>query len=241
MELEVELDEQHLERLSAASPLTGVIELIWNALDADAEEIKVEFARNDLDGVEEIRVVDDGHGMTQQEVVEGFGRLGGSWKRRSRVSRKGRALHGRDGRGRFLAAGLGGRIQWRTVAVDPNDSSRRLAVNVEMALPHLTHVEISDPAPTDDDTGTKVLIDGFMKDPIGLGGDTPIEKLTGTFGLYLQTNNAHLTFDREEIDPGALQARRDEFEIPTDSADPALFIVIEWKRRVDRAHRQGSP
>jgi hypothetical protein len=29
--------------------------------------------------------------------------------------------------------------------------------------------------------------------------------LTGVFGLYLQTNNAHLIFDREEIEPDKLQ------------------------------------
>src|SRR5262245_48859438 len=102
----VELDPQHLQRLGSTTPLTGVTELVWNALDADADRVKVEFGRNALEGVEEIRVVDDGHGMTRNHAVEVFTKLGGSWKREAAGSQgENRALHGRDGRGRFKAAG----------------------------------------------------------------------------------------------------------------------------------------
>lgn len=39
MEFDLSLDEQRLEALGSTQPLTGIIELIWNALDADADEI----------------------------------------------------------------------------------------------------------------------------------------------------------------------------------------------------------
>ena len=234
VEFDVELDPQHLQKLSATAPITGIIELIWNALDADATDVAVKLIRNDLDGVTEIRVIDSGHGMTEAEAVEGFKRLGGSWKRSVAESRGGRSLHGRDGRGRFLAAGLGSRIRWRTVAADPEDATRRLSLDLEMTLSNLAHVESTEPKPTNEPTGTEVLIDGFLKDPIGLGGETPIEKLVSKFGLYLQTNNAHLTFDGDEIDPEKLQAHRAEFKIAT-PGDDALLVVIEWTRPVDRA------
>jgi hypothetical protein len=103
-----------------------------------------------------------------------------------------------------------------------------------LRLATLAHVEVSDPQPTDEETGTRMLIDGFLTEPIGLNGDTPIEKLTGVFGEYLQTNNAHLTFDREEIEPAKLQTHRDEHQVSTPSGDSALLVVIEWNRRVER-------
>lgn len=81
MEFDVALTKQHLEALGRTQPLTGMIELVWNALDADATEIRVEFARNEIDGVEEIRVRDNGHGILAREAEEFFGALGGSWKR----------------------------------------------------------------------------------------------------------------------------------------------------------------
>ena len=93
MKYEVALDRQHLERIGTATPLTGIIELIWNALDADAETVRVEFGRNEIEGIEEIRVLDDGHGMTQQQAIDSFTRLGGSWKRAAPTSQtKQRAL-----------------------------------------------------------------------------------------------------------------------------------------------------
>lgn len=76
VEIEVALTKDHLERLAQTQPLTGIIELIWNALDADATEIKVEFGRNELDGIEEIRVIDNGHGMVPDVVERAFGALG---------------------------------------------------------------------------------------------------------------------------------------------------------------------
>ncbi len=235
VQFEVELDPQHLERLGATAPLTGIIELIWNSLDADAEEVRVEFGRNELDGISEIRVADDGHGMTPEEAVDGFRRLGGSWKHLAGTTKtKGRALHGRDGRGRFRAAGLGRRIRWRTVALDSDDDSRRLRTRIEMRLADLIHGEVSDPEPTDEPTGTTVLIDDFMEPPAGLGGDTPIDKVTATFGLYLQSYNAHLTYDRTDIDPAKLQTYRADYPIEVADQESALLTVIEWSRRVER-------
>jgi hypothetical protein len=235
MKLDVELDQQHLENLSAATPLSGVIELIWNALDADAAEVKVEFGRSAFDGVEDIRVVDDGHGMTLDEAAQTFGKLGGSWKRGAPGSKEQeRALHGRDGKGRFRAAGIGNRMTWKTVAVDPENGDRRLAFSITLEIAKLAHVEISDPEETQEPTGTTVLIEQIVEPPTGLGGETPVDKLTGTFGLYLQNFNAHLIFDGDEVDPEKLQAHRDEYSIPVEGADDALLTVIEWNRKVAR-------
>jgi hypothetical protein len=236
MEIEVQLDPHHLEALTRATPLTAITELIWNALDADADEVRVVLVENELGGVVEIRVEDDGHGMTHERAVEGFQSLGGSWKRLAGRSPGGRALHGREGHGRFRAAGLGPHVVWHTVAVDPADASQNLAFDVEMRIADISHVEITDPEPTTDPPGTRVLIDEFAAPPTGLGGDSPIEKLTGTFGLYLQTHSAHMRFGDAEIDPASIQAHRKEYEIATgDAAQPAKMTTIEWTRRVERA------
>lgn len=236
MEIEVQLDPHHLEALTRATPLTAITELIWNALDADATHVRVFLVENEWEGIVEIRVEDDGHGMTEKRAVEGFQSLGGSWKRLVGRSPGGRALHGREGQGRFLAAGLGSRVSWHTVAADPADDARNLAFDVEMRAADLGHAEITDPEPTDEATGTRVVIDGFTTPPTGLGGEGPVEKLTGTFGLYLQTHSVQLRFGDEEIDPAAIQSHRREYEIEGDGAtSSAKLTVVEWTRRVDRA------
>ena len=234
MQFEVELDKQHLERLGATAPVTGIIELIWNAIDADAEEIRVEFGRNELGGIEEIRVVDDGHGMTHEEALDSFRRLGGSWKRTAAGSQtRKRPLHGRDGRGRFRAAGLGGRIRWDSVAADRSDPSRRMRTCIELRLADLAHGETSEPEETDEPTGTRVIIDQFSQPPGGLGGEGPLEKLTGMFALSLESYKVRLIFDGAEIDPSAIQTHRADYPVAVGEAEGSL-TVIEWARRMER-------
>lgn len=234
MEIEVALTKDHLERLAQTQPLTGIIELIWNAFDADAAEIRVEFGRNELDGIEEIRIIDDGHGMTPDVVERAFGALGGSDKDESRKSPCGRAHHGRDGQGRYKAAGIGNRIVWTTVAEDPTSAGRRVRTEVELRFSDLVKVTTSEPELTDAPTGTKVVIpDLGTNPPDGLGGEGPVERLTATFALQLQNYNAHLKHGSTEIDPDAAQANRNDVPL---AAEPggALLTIIEWNRKIDR-------
>jgi hypothetical protein len=234
MAFEVSLTQDHLERLARTQPLTGVIELVWNALDADATEITIEFGRNELDGIEEIRVVDDGHGILPRDVERLFGALGGSWKAGSQTSPQGRSLHGRDGQGRYKAAGIGRRILWRTVAADPQQGGQHVRTEIELRFSDLVHGDTSEPEPTDEPTGTRVIIpDLGVSPPEGLGGDGPVDRLTATFALQLQTYNAHLTYGGLEIDPAKAQAHRADISLEAEGSD-ALLTVIEWNRRIER-------
>lgn len=236
MEFDVELDQQHLQRLTAATPLTGLVELIWNGLDADAEEVRVEFARNEIDGISEIRVIDDGHGMTVDEAAETFKKLGGSWKGTASGSKtRKRALHGRDGKGRFRAGGIGNRMRWKSIASAPEDQARRQLIWVTLETANLRHVDITDPVDTDEPSGTTVFIDDMLTPPTGLGGEAPIGKLTAEFGLALQNYNAHLVYDKEVVDPMAEQINRADYPVSFEGSEDALLTVIEWKRKVERA------
>jgi hypothetical protein len=234
VEFDLSLDEQHLEALGATQPLTGLSELIWNALDADADEIRVELVRNDLDGIEEIRVVDDGHGIRPDELEEAFGQLGGSWKKRAKRSRtKDRPLHGREGHGRFRAATIGNRILWRTVYADTADDKTRYRLDVELLRGSLAHISTSEPETTTEETGTRVIIDGIVDPPKGLTGDGPVDRLTATFALPLQNYNAHLFYDRQEVEPERLQRNRADYPIVADG-NTALLTIIEWDRPIER-------
>ena len=107
----VDVKEDHLRRL-VRKPLAGVIELIWNALDADASEVRVSFSEGALGGIADVRVTDDGTGMSPEFTVEVFRLLGGSWKARAVRSPGNRPLHGRSGEGRWKAFGIGPHVRW---------------------------------------------------------------------------------------------------------------------------------
>jgi hypothetical protein len=114
--VEVEVKRDHLESLSRGKkPIMAVAELVWNGLDADANEVDVSFDRNELLAIDSIMVSDNGHGIHIDEAEEAFKNLGGSWKRGRGITRElKRLLHGRRGKGRFRAFSLGRTIEWQT-------------------------------------------------------------------------------------------------------------------------------
>jgi hypothetical protein len=230
MQFDVNLDKHHLESL-AAKPITALAELIWNALDADANHVDIAFGRNDMNGIEEIRVTDDGHGMTRDELETAFASLGASWKQTATRTRSGqRRLHGKHGRGRFRPASIGQTIRWKSIAED--DGARRL-VTAEIRASNLRRVELSDPEPTDQAVGTRVIITGISGSVEGLG-DTAPDKLIAYFALYMEKYSPTIVYDRATLDPSTIQRHRATYAIQL-AEDVAQLDVIEWTRPIERA------
>ena len=77
-------------------PVKTVVELVWNSLDAEATRVRVMLERDTTEAIWNVRVEDDSHGISLNEVESTFGRIGGSWKRLSVMSKNGlRRLHGK--------------------------------------------------------------------------------------------------------------------------------------------------
>lgn len=91
----------------------GVIELVKNAHDADANHCAVSLEDVGRPGGT-IRVTDDGDGMTAEEIVNQFLLLGKSAKSNTYRSRRGRNLAGSKGLGRLAAMRAGQRAMLTT-------------------------------------------------------------------------------------------------------------------------------
>ncbi|MCZ9346442.1 ATP-binding protein [Streptomyces sp. TRM76130] len=91
-------------------PEHGILELVRNAYDADASQCTVTLSNaSEPDG--SLSVVDDGDGMTADEIGEGFLLLGRSAKTKSPVTRSGRVKIGEKGLGRLASLRLGQEVQ----------------------------------------------------------------------------------------------------------------------------------
>ena len=232
--LSVLVQEDHLQSL-VRSPLLGLAELIWNSLDADADNIEVVYERNVMGGIEAVRVVDDGHGMSPTEIESGFGNLGGSWKRLAdRSKTKGRTLHGRSGQGRWRALGIGGdRAVWDTVAeVD----GHRLMSRIEIKRADLRDADVSDPVETDRPVGTVASVEGISEAPAGLLADETPLALATRFALHLvKYPTARIRVDGRSVDPSQVWETITERPIAAgEKHGPAALTVILWKREVER-------
>jgi hypothetical protein len=231
--IEVTVDPRHFERL-AANPSRALAELIWNALDADAHKVSVVFVRNVLGGVDAVRVVDDGHGMTEQNTIDEFGRLGSSWKQLAEKSKgEGRILHGRNGQGRWAAFGLGDTVTWTSIAQDGETRTKTEVVG-RRSRPNAFDVD-AELAPARAKVGTTVEVAPAVEAAAALAEDAGRERLATELALYLAMYSVTVTVDGVDLDPAAMQDRRHDetIELPN-GLGTAELTIIEWLKPVER-------
>jgi signal transduction histidine kinase len=103
-------------------PETAVAELIKNGYDADATQVTLVFKDIDEPGGH-LEIEDDGHGMTREQLIEGFMRISSDTKVREPVSpRYGRQRAGRKGIGRFATQHLGRKLVITTHTLDAEEA-----------------------------------------------------------------------------------------------------------------------
>jgi len=239
--LDVEVAQDHIDSLSKAKkPILGLAELIWNSVDADATDVKVRLNRNSLNAIESINVIDNGLGITMQDAQEGFGHLGGSWKKLERQSRRDkRILHGKQGQGRYRAYALCDNADWESVYLS-NGSLKEFKISGTTS--NKRRFTISDETPsTRDGTGTTVRLTNIISQQGSLDPDRAVTELNRLLALYLkQYPQVRISYDGDAVDPSALEDRRTNYDLPAFTAEDgkpyqASLTVIEWKLEIERA------
>lgn len=115
----------HLGRESIKDHTTALIELVKNSYDADANNVDVEILCNGNSDI--IRVADNGFGMTKDQLLNSWLRIGFSAKRESKMSELGRRKTGEKGIGRISADRLGAKLE--LISKTDNDGIVGLKVN----------------------------------------------------------------------------------------------------------------
>lgn len=234
--LTVAVQQDHLERL-IKSPLVGLAELIWNAVDADSTEVSITTPTNDAGGLEHVVVVDNGLGITPERAERDFGQLGGSWKTTATTTDGGRALHGRLGQGRWSAYGLGERVRWESIA--ERVAGGRFKITIGGRRNALREFIVSDPVAVDTDApiGTTVTVEILTpKATQELASPRVFADLTATFALYLFQYPVKIFWQGNALDPALFQGKRTELELSVEGVNDELRLtIIEWTTNVDRA------
>ncbi|HOE66224.1 MAG TPA: ATP-binding protein [Candidatus Hydrogenedentes bacterium] len=231
--ISVQVKSDHIEFLSRAKPMTAVAELVWNALDAEATEVRVEFVENDLGGIECLRVRDNGHGLLYDHALVVFRNLGGSWKREGApTARRKREMHGKYGKGRFRAFTLGNRVEWRSV-FELSGITYAYSIVGHGATPG--EFDLSDPEPTPSaPVGMAVEIADLPAAAELLRGVKALQEATDIFALYLrQYPDTRIVYDGVPLDPRSAEDHCAEYElgeIVTQDGQRvhAALTVVEW-------------
>lgn len=226
----VQAQADHIETLFKGTPLAALEELVWNALDADAKEVKIDLITNPLGAVDAVRVSDDGTGIDATNADRTFGNLGGSWKRTGKGTEfSGRRLHGRYGRGRFKAFALGLNVEWRTTM---RAGGELLSYKLSGSTDKPGVFELED-APKGLATGTEVYITNVHAtvDSLLDAGET-VQNLAARFALYLKSYpDVRIYFNGLPVTPVIVQKNVTDYQLTIENGAQAKLEVIEWKRK----------
>lgn len=192
-----------ISKLGKTSLVDALIELIWNALDADALNVRVIFEGNGLDSLNSIKIIDDGVGIHFSEAKNIFKNLGGSKKKNKLKSDMyGRFLHGKEGKGRLKAFSLGATVNW-TITYQDENLDKLFTYKVAMHLSNPSDVKISDPIESDKNSKTGVILEAYdVPKQIKNLNETAKNKILETFAFYLYDyKNINLEINGEKLDP----------------------------------------
>lgn len=237
--LEIKVEQDHIESISKVrNPIIAIEELIWNGLDADADKINVKLVLNNIDGLTKIIVTDNGSGIPFSECEQAFGSLGGSAKSEIDLTPGGRVPHGKLGKGRFRAFGIGPVVKWKS-RYKSNGSIKQFEIKGHRSS--LRHFEIGDEKEVARNTsGVEVTIDNIETNFSSLmDTEKTAEELSKRLALYLRMYpGIDITYEKVRVDPSSLEAHSESYELLVqDKAGtdiPAELTVIEWKTPTDR-------
>ena len=236
-DIKVQAKADYIASLAHASPIAAIEELVWNALDADAREVKIDVVQNSLGAVEAIRVTDDGAGIDADSLDATFGGLGGSWKRdRAMTLGLRRRLHGRHGRGRFKAFSLGAHVEWRSTravaAGGPGAQAqfRSVVISGDLQEPGVFRAEDAEPGFA---SGTEVYVTNVRPTADSLtDAGTVVSALAAKFALYLKSYpNVNVYFSGIPVTPVIVRKAVTDYRLQLPSGAEAKLEVIEWRRR----------
>lgn len=215
------------------TPPVALCELIWNAFDADATTVSVEFERGSIGGIDGVKVIDDGEGMNVERAQLAFSHVGDSWKLApGSTSETGRPVHGKYGRGRYAAFSIGNLVHWVSTA-ERTDGAALDTIVIKGARSDLSKFDIEPVTIDGEATGTVVEIRGLTTEAAAaleeLGGLR--QRLLMEFALHLDRHeDFRVTFAGTDIEPGAVITSRTPIPLtlPDDVQGPATLTLIEW-------------
>ncbi len=182
---------------------TAVSELVKNAYDADATQVNLVF-QNAWDNGGTLKIVDNGVGMTKEQLIKGFMRLSSSDKIHNPKSPKyNRTRAGRKGIGRFATQRLGNKL---TIITQTENSKEALKVVIdwsdfEMDMDLASIANTIEVVQKEKEEGTDLIIEHLREG----WSDAMIKRVYRYTSDLLQPfplSKKRITLEKGKIDPG---------------------------------------
>lgn len=130
----------------------ALVEYIWNGFEANATQVEVSYIPNDLGGLSEIKIYDNGEGISHSTLNDTFGTFLTSKKNSYPNPFKTKA---NKGKGRFSGFGIAAALKWSTVYKEGNENFKYEIIIESDKKNEFEETQIEK---TNDNTGTEVTI-----------------------------------------------------------------------------------
>ncbi len=178
-------------------PKEALIEYIWNGFEANAKKVIVTLTRNEIAGISEITIQDDGHGIAYENLQNTFGTFLASEKNAATFQEKSKK---NKGKGRFSFLALSQSAEWMTRYYD-NDILKEYVITIGNAT--MENFRYDAPVLSNEScSGTTVTLSLIELQPkIGIEFDDFENTLLEEFSWYLYLNpEFKLTYDSNVLD-----------------------------------------
>jgi hypothetical protein len=248
--IDLGVEKDHIESLTKANGINALAELLWNSLDADASEVKIEYVPTKLGNYEYIKIIDNGHGLTYEKAQDVFSRLGGSEKKNKTQSPNGRQYHGKEGKGRYKGLALGDLVKFTSV-YQTNGTASEFTIIIDRN--QLSRTEISDLKQLkkgEGKTGFTVEIGNINLKNADYALKTENRKdLEEKFASYwISYPKFKIFFNNSELEFASLIKNSEQTEISVEFGEftyKFVIKVLEWnfenKKKTYLCNAQGIP
>ena len=174
----------------------ALCEYIWNGFEANATNILINFAYNELGGVTEVTIHDNGDGINFETLSDTFGTFLASQKNGLSLQLKSKA---NKGKGRFSCFAFASDIKWITTVANGQGF---ITYSISLNSTNKNECEITEPTQADQPTGTLVTITGIDSLKAEEVSFAALESvMLKTFAWYLYLNkDISLTINGQKLD-----------------------------------------
>lgn len=214
----------------------AIAEYIWNGFDAGATCVEIRYHANDLGGVDDLWIVDNGSGINYDNLPKTFGAFLDSDKKQT--YQRSSEVRGRKGKGRFSYNVISGGACWITKYKDADENLKKYEIKIYSSNRAEYETTESAPVPTNETqaTGTTVHFLDMRSNLIedDLTKDAFCDYLSSEFAWFL-TLNASKGYSIK-IEGSELEYRRligDSEEQTIEIGDYKFKInFIRWKQKI---------
>lgn len=195
---------------------------IWNGFDAEATFVKIVFDASELGGIQQFKIIDNGHGIDKGELAKKFDPVFDSEKHKAvdkALEYQSSDTHGRRGVGRFTFFHFALYAEWETIYKLNNMSYR---YSIKVSADNLIKYEPTQEVEVDSSPGTVVSFTGISELTCHRFDNEIQEYLKREFAWFLELNkdkNYFISINENILNYSTIVGDKKEFDLSHESFD----------------------